>query len=80
MFALPNIVTKWQQVKQMLRIWLLWSQKMHQMEIYAPLESFPSSATLFPYLSRGKGGRDETQQALAFSEMIKMFINTEPSR
>lgn len=34
----------------------------------------------FSIFISGKGGRDDTQQALAFSEMIKMFINTDPSR
>ena len=33
----------------------------------------------FPYLSLKKVG-DDTQQALALGEVIKMFINTNPSR
>lgn len=37
------------------------------------------SRTFSRFISE-KGGRDDTQQALAFSEMIKMFINTDSSR
>lgn len=36
-------------------------------------------SSALPYLSLGKAD-DDTQQALALREMIKMFINTDPSR
>lgn len=51
---------------------------MHQMGIYT-LSAFPPQPRFSIFIS-GKGGRDDTQQALAFGEMIKMFINTDLSR
>lgn len=56
-------------------IWFSESQIMHQMgNMHGPA---PQLSSIF---IPGRGIRDDTQQVLAIGEMIKIFINTNPSR
>ncbi|KAG8009019.1 hypothetical protein GBF38_011605, partial [Nibea albiflora] len=55
-------------------------QKVHQMGICVPVGALSPPLPHFSIFISRKGGRDDTQQALAFSEVIKMFINTDASR
>lgn len=55
------------------------SLKRKSASICTPAEAASLFIHIFPYLSPGKAD-DDTQQALALGEVIKMFINTDPSR
>lgn len=63
-----------------IKIWFPESQKRHQMVLYGPAGVLSLLSRTFSRFISEKGGNDDTQQALAFSEMIKMFINTDSSR